>query len=67
MEAYNRKRIERRIARLEQKIKYYKDNKYNLSNAGWMQYGYYSGRLSELEDILDALEENNAQTLKDLT
>ena len=53
MEAYNRKRIERRIARLEQKIKYYKDNKYNLSNAGWMQYGYYSGRLSELKDILD--------------
>lgn len=52
---YNAKRVKHRIERLNEKIKHYEDKESQLSDCGYVMYGYLKGVLSELENILDIL------------
>lgn len=60
-EEYNISRVKRRIKKLNRlKYQYEKDIEMGiLSSHGYEMYGYYKGILSELENILDILEEHN--------
>ena len=49
--------LKRKIERNKAKLKQLKDNQDNLSVWGYRDIGYYEGRLSVLEDLLDEMEE----------
>lgn len=58
-------RVERKIARNKKRIKEYEDNKSNLSEHGHWSLGYYIGITSELENLLDDINdllENNSKS-----
>ena len=60
-EEYNIQRVKYRIKRLNRLKEYYeKDIEIGiLSEHGYEMYGYYKGILSELENILDILQQGD--------
>ena len=58
MKLYTRDRISHMIERNNAELKRLKDKQDSLSVWGYRDMGYYEGRLSVLEDLLDEMEEN---------
>ena len=58
MKLYTRDRISHMIERNKAMLKQFKDKQDSLSVWGYRDMGYYEGRLSVLEDLLDEMEED---------
>ena len=51
------KQIKRQIERIRKRIQEYEEKKETLSVHGYWSLGYYQGKLSALEDLLDFMQE----------
>jgi hypothetical protein len=58
MKIYTKERLSHMIERNQAILKQLKDRQEHLSVWGYRDMGYYEGRLSVLEDLLDEMEEN---------
>jgi hypothetical protein len=58
MKIYTKERLPHMIKRNQAMLKQLKDKQDNLSVWGYRDMGYYEGRLSVLEDLLDEMEED---------
>jgi hypothetical protein len=58
MKIYTKERLPHMIKRHQAMLKQLKDKQDNLSVWGYRDMGYYEGRLSVLEDLLDEMEED---------
>ena len=59
MKIYTKERLSHMIERNRAMLKQLKDRQDSLSIWGYRDIGYYEGRLSVLEDLLDESEEDN--------
>ena len=59
MKTYTKERLPRMIKRNKAHLKQLQDKQENLSVWGYRDMGYFEGRLSVLEDLLDELEEDD--------
>ena len=59
MKIYTKERLHRMIKRNKAHLKRLQDKQANLSVWGYRDMGYFEGRLSVLEDLLDELEEDD--------
>ena len=59
MKIYTKERLSHMIERNRAMLKQLKDGQDSLSIWGYRDIGYYEGRLSVLEDLLDEIEEDN--------
>lgn len=59
MKIYTKERILRMIKRNKAHLKQLQDKQANLSVWGYRDMGYFEGRLSVLEDLLNEIEESN--------
>lgn len=51
--------LERKLRHAQKRLEYYEDNKEILSNHGWWSKGYFEGKISAIEGMLDELEEES--------
>jgi hypothetical protein len=58
MKIYTKEGLRRMIKRNKEHLKQLQDKEENLSVWGYRDMGYFEGRLSVLEDLLDEIEEN---------
>ena len=58
MKIYTKEGLRRMIKRNKARLKQLQDKQENLSVWGYRDMGYFEGRLSVLEDLLDEIEEN---------
>lgn len=58
MKIYTKERLRRMIKHNKAHLKQLQDKQENLSVWGYRDMGYFEGRLSVLEDLLDEIEEN---------
>ena len=58
MKIYTKERLRRMIKRNKTLLEQLKDKQDGLSVWGYRDMGYYEGRLSVLEDLLDEMEED---------
>ena len=58
MKIYTKERLSHMIERNQTTLKQLQDNQDKLSVWGYRDMGYYEGRLSVLEDLLDEIEED---------
>ena len=58
MKIYTKERLHHIIERNQVILKKLQDKQENLSVWGYRDMGYYEGRLSVLEDLLDEIEED---------
>lgn len=58
MKTYTKERLHRMIKRNKVHLKQLQDKEENLSVWGYRDMGYFEGRLSVLEDLLDEIEED---------
>jgi hypothetical protein len=58
MKIYTKERISHTIERNKAALKRLQDKQENLSVWGYRDMGYYEGRISVLEDLLDDMEED---------
>jgi hypothetical protein len=58
MKIYTKERLPHMIERNRAILKQLQDRQENLSVWGYRDMGYYEGRLSVLEDLLDEIEED---------
>jgi hypothetical protein len=59
MKIYTKEGLRRMIKRNKAHLKQLQDKQENLSVWGYRDMGYFEGRLSVLEDLLDELEEDD--------
>lgn len=61
MKIYTKERLPHMIERNKAQLKQLQDKQDTLSVWGYQDIGYYKGRLSVLEDLLDELEEDDGE------